>query len=400
MAKNFQMNDYVNYTSKPIANCVHFHYFVSLLLSSRRRHKRYCGLCCYGDVCCGNEKLKGFWWWWRRRRHCVWGGKSTFYYDIFFASAEIVKFCMGSSRQPDYHSPSILPLWFGLTRRMCTYILKCHILLHLAKAKATPRIWRPLIYVKRKNDRRQQTYAGIRGFSLCQLSAVKSNDFIREKGGRNVCEKYRKQIENTFTEKPTWHKKVRTHSMTSKRHNMLIIPNGIRLQFQFNEELTHFYFACSTQIWQFAFDAISQHKSNKFLHFLFRFRYVKHKLDINASAIRCIFKFSHKQTAIGTFASTSKRTWSNAKSVHLMSHASSNDQNINDKRHRCHLVINEYETNCAQFNLNYAWIRRRTSLLAARASRLPGSIITINNIFKINFERNVLPKSGDTVDGA
>lgn len=205
MAKNFQMNDYVNYTSKPIANCVHFHYFVSLLLSSRRRHKRYCGLCCYGDVCCGNEKLKGFWWWWRRRRHCVWGGKSTFYYDIFFASAEIVKFCMGSSRQPDYHSPSILPLWFGLTRRMCTYILKCHILLHLAKAKATPRIWRPLIYVKRKNDRRQQTYAGIRGFSLCQLSAVKSNDFIREKGGRNVCEKYRKQIENTFTEKPTWH---------------------------------------------------------------------------------------------------------------------------------------------------------------------------------------------------
>lgn len=43
MAKNFQMNDYVNYTSKPIANCVHFHYFVSLLLSSRRRHSGIVG---------------------------------------------------------------------------------------------------------------------------------------------------------------------------------------------------------------------------------------------------------------------------------------------------------------------------------------------------------------------
>lgn len=178
-----------------------------------------------------------------------------------------------------------------------------------------------------------------------------------ERAGRNVCEKYRNKSKTRLARSRRGTKR-RTHSMTSKRHNMLIILNGIRLQFQFNEELTHFYFACSTNCWHFTFDAISQNKSNKFLHFLFRFRYVKHKFVIHASAIRCIFEFSHKQTAIGTFVSTSKRTWSNAKIVHLMSHAFTNDQNINDERHRCHLVINEYETNCAHFDLNYVWIRR------------------------------------------
>lgn len=61
MAKNFQMNDYVNYTSKPIWNCVHFHHCGSLLLSSR-----YCTcsvLCCHGDVRCAEENLKEFRWW-------------------------------------------------------------------------------------------------------------------------------------------------------------------------------------------------------------------------------------------------------------------------------------------------------------------------------------------------
>lgn len=97
------MNDYVNYTSKPISNCAHFHYFVSLLLLSPQRHSVFVGGAAMA-MCA--ERLKN--------RKGLDGGvddavnvyraENPHFIMNFFFCEEIVKFCMESSRQPDYHS--------------------------------------------------------------------------------------------------------------------------------------------------------------------------------------------------------------------------------------------------------------------------------------------------------
>lgn len=106
MAKNFQMNDYVNYMSKskPISDCIQFHHFGSPSLSS--------GLQSGGNVCYAamvmraeaKKNRKGFGGGGFSGAH---GAENSHIIMTFFASPEILKFCIESSRQHDYHLPGI-----------------------------------------------------------------------------------------------------------------------------------------------------------------------------------------------------------------------------------------------------------------------------------------------------
>lgn len=84
MARNFQMNDYANYASQPIPNGVHFHHFVSLLLSTGG-YQVGTALMCAAAMAMRTESERKNW-----KGFLVvvvlCGSKFTYYYDIFFFS--------------------------------------------------------------------------------------------------------------------------------------------------------------------------------------------------------------------------------------------------------------------------------------------------------------------------
>lgn len=87
-----------------------------------------------------------------------------------------------------------------------------------------------------------------------------------------------------FPATPTWNKIARKHSMTLKRHNLLIIPNWNWFPFWYEIVLRSFVTQFFNNLIIFSF------------FFLYRCRYVKHNFIVDthttaSNSIRCIFKF-------------------------------------------------------------------------------------------------------------
>lgn len=87
------------------------------------------------------------------------------------------------------------------------------------------------------------------------------------RGGRNVCEKNRKQIENTFTKKPTSHKTANT--FIDIRNDTICWSLQTESDYNFNLMRTWFisFFSHFQHNWQFAFDGISR-KTNLISFFI------------------------------------------------------------------------------------------------------------------------------------